>query len=138
MIKINIKKQLQGAAILVLIPEGDVLLLKRAPESHFAPEQWGFPGGKIEAGETTLEAAIRETKEETQLRVRSVRSLGIFNNAVAAYVSDSFEGEVKIDFEHTDWAWVRPADLDEYDLAPSVREIYDASLCSPTRGEGEI
>lgn len=127
MIKINIKKQLQGAAILVLNEDGEVLLLKRAPESHFAPEQWGFPGGKIEAGETNLEAAIRETKEETQLRVQNVRSLGIFNNAVAAYVSDSFEGDVKIDFEHTDWAWVSPADLDEYDLAPSVREIYDAA-----------
>mgnify|MGYP001342331347 CR=1 FL=1 len=130
MIKINIKKKLAGAAILVLNEEGHILLLKRSPESHFAPEQWGFPGGKIEEGETTLEAAVRETEEETQLRVHSPRSLGIFNNSVAAYVSDSFDGAVEIDFEHTDWRWVAPEDLGEYDLAPSVQEIYQKAVNS--------
>ena len=136
MIKINIKKQLEGAAILVLNEKGETLLLKRAPESHFAPEQWGFPGGKLEEGETPREAAIRETEEETQLRVKDVRSLGIFNNAVAAYVSDSYEGEVKIDFEHTDWQWVGADDFGQYDLAPSVREIYAAAMaCPPTEGQ---
>ena len=100
MIKINIKKKLEGAAILVLNEKGERMRYVNVQESHFAPEQWGFPGGKLEEGETPKEAAIRETEEETQLRVQEVRSLGIFNNAVAAYVSDSYEGQVEIDFEH--------------------------------------
>ena len=128
MIKINIKKRLQGAAILVLNAQREILLLKRAPESQFAPNQWGFPGGKLEKGETPLQAAIRETYEETQLRVKNVRSLGVFNDAVAAYFSNSFEGTVKIDFEHTDWKWVSGEDLSQYDLAPSVKEIYRKAI----------
>jgi 8-oxo-dGTP pyrophosphatase MutT (NUDIX family) len=39
-----------------------VLLLKRAKGDH--KESWGQPGGGVEAGETTIDAAIREAKEE--------------------------------------------------------------------------
>lgn len=124
MIKINIKKKPVGAAIIVINSDGHILILKRAPESYFAPDKWGYPGGKIEEGETSLEAAVRETQEETQLRVRNVKSLGVFNEAVAAFYSDSFDGKVEIDFEHTDWKWVPPAQLSSYDLAPSVFDIY--------------
>ena len=126
MIKISIKTtELAGCAILVRNSEDKILLLKRSPQSHFAPDLWGFPGGKIEAGESALEAVVRETQEETQLRVTNVKSLGVINNVVAAYFTDEFEGEVEIDFEHTDWKWVSRAHLANYELAPSVEEIYE-------------
>jgi len=125
MIKISITKKLAGAAILVMNPGGEVLLLKRAPISHFAPNQWGLPGGKIEDGETSLEAALRETEEETSLVVYDPQPLGVFNKAVEAFWGNNFDGEVEIDFEHTDWKWVPPAELHSYDLAPSVREIFE-------------
>ena len=56
------------AAVLgVIVHESRVLLVRRSnpPDAGF----WGFPGGKIEAGETLEQAAIREVKEETGLRV---------------------------------------------------------------------
>ena len=127
MIKIKTKKKPLGAVILLMNKLGDILILRRAPESYFAPNQWGFPGGKIEEGETACGAALRETLEETELRVYSPQPLGVFNNAVEAFFSNEFEGSVKIDFEHTDWKWVSPDDLVTYDLAPSVHEIYNAA-----------
>jgi len=124
MIKIKVKKKPSGAVVLVMNSDREILLLKRAPESLFAPDRWGFPGGKIEEGETPLRAAKRETREETQLRLRDSRPLGIFDNVVVAFFSDDFEGDVEIDFEHTDWKWVPQDQLSSYDLAPSVWEIF--------------
>src|SRR5690349_4859297 len=51
------------AVIAVVIREGRVLLVRRAnpPDAGL----WGFPGGKIEFGETVEAAAIRELLEET-------------------------------------------------------------------------
>tara|TARA_R110000824_G_scaffold206188_1_gene391207 strand:- start:2091 stop:2489 length:399 start_codon:yes stop_codon:yes gene_type:complete len=125
MIKISIKKKIAGAAVLVRNSEGHILLLKRSPQSRFAPDKWGLPGGKIEKGETPLEAAVRETKEETQLVVRDVIPLGVINDVVEAFFTDHYDGNVEIDFEHSDWKWVVPSELNNYDLAPSVMDIYE-------------
>jgi 8-oxo-dGTP diphosphatase len=53
---------------MVLLDRGNrTLLLERHPSSNFAPNKWGFPGGKIEEGESPLTAAVRETQEETSI-----------------------------------------------------------------------
>lgn len=51
------------AALAVVIRGDQVLLVQRAnpPDAGL----WGFPGGKIELGETLLDAAARELFEET-------------------------------------------------------------------------
>lgn len=46
-------------------PPTKIVLLKRAPSKKFAPYMYTGIGGKIEAGETELESAYRELKEET-------------------------------------------------------------------------
>ncbi|GAA1344873.1 MULTISPECIES: NUDIX hydrolase [Micrococcales] len=53
------------AVISVLIKDDHVLLARRAnpPDAGF----WGFPGGKIEFGETIAQAAERELSEETSI-----------------------------------------------------------------------
>jgi len=118
---------IQGALILVVNSEGHVLLLKRHPSAKFAPRQWGFPGGKVEEGETPLEAAVRETQEETTLKVKDPQPLGQFS-AVEAYLGEEYTGTVEIDFEHTEWAWVDPQNLTQYDLAPNVMDIYEKAM----------
>lgn len=48
---------------IILKQNNQVLLVKRA-NSDWASECWNFPGGLLEANETVLQAAVRETKEE--------------------------------------------------------------------------
>lgn len=54
------------AVIAVVVHEGQVLLVRRAnpPDAGL----WGFPGGKIEFGETVAQAATRELAEETGIQ----------------------------------------------------------------------
>lgn len=52
-----------GAAGLLLIRTGQVLLQHRAPWVHNG-DTWGIPGGARDSHETALEAALRESNEE--------------------------------------------------------------------------
>ncbi|CAM5998809.1 unnamed protein product [Sphagnum balticum] len=52
-----------AAGLLIVTKDKKVLFLKRGPDGDH-PNEWGLPGGKIEDGETPVEAAIRETHEE--------------------------------------------------------------------------
>ena len=63
-------KHRETARILLVDEQNRIFLLK----THFDPEvglppRWLKPGGGIDSGETTLEAAVRELREETGLRV---------------------------------------------------------------------
>ncbi len=49
------------------------LLLVRIGYAH---KKWVLPGGGIEAGESSMQAAVREAKEETGLIISSLQSVG--------------------------------------------------------------
>ncbi len=58
-------RQFEVAASLIRDTGGRVLLIHEA----YGFQRFGLPGGRIEAGETPADAAIRETCEETGLTV---------------------------------------------------------------------
>ena len=128
MIKIKIKKAIQknGAIAVILNKENETLIMLRPSDAQWAPNKWGFPGGKIESGEAPLEAAARETKEETELDIYHLKPINLELGApVYAYYTREYEGEVQIDYEHDDWAWVSLSDINQYTLAPDVLELYE-------------
>lgn len=60
-----------AATIATLIQDGQVLLVRRANPPDAG--RWGFPGGKIEQGETVSDAALRELSEETGIKAEAQR-----------------------------------------------------------------
>lgn len=70
------------ATIAVLFRNDEVLLVRRANPPDAG--RWGFPGGKMELGETVEAAAVRELYEETGVRAAA----GKVFNAVDAYDVD--------------------------------------------------
>jgi 8-oxo-dGTP diphosphatase len=67
--------------VTVLVTEGDrFILCRRHGDSHIGGGLWCLPGGHIEWDESFLEAAVRETVEETGLRVEITSILSVTTN----------------------------------------------------------
>ena len=65
---------MRPVAMTIVIAERRVLLIQRLENAHHF--RWCPPGGKIEQGESVLEAAIRELREETSLVAADAVILG--------------------------------------------------------------
>ncbi|MFU8653462.1 NUDIX domain-containing protein [Methanotorris formicicus] len=55
-----------------------ILLIKR--KKHPFKDFWALPGGFVECGETVEEAVIREVEEETGLKTKVKKLLGVYSN----------------------------------------------------------
>jgi len=69
----------RAAAVLIAVTERDepgVILTQRPQTMPSHPGQVAFPGGKLEAGETPVQAALREAEEELSIAPHAVRVVG--------------------------------------------------------------
>jgi 8-oxo-dGTP pyrophosphatase MutT (NUDIX family) len=60
---------IRAAGILILNKKGQALFLQRGSGGDY-PGMWAFPGGRREGDETALQTALRETEEETGLKLK--------------------------------------------------------------------
>ncbi|MHA1299252.1 MAG: NUDIX hydrolase [Candidatus Helarchaeota archaeon] len=124
-----------GGVGTVLIKDGKVLLIQRAAEPDKG--MWSIPGGLIENGETAEEAAIRETFEETGIKVNKVEFVDavtkvIFDEeekvqyhfAIFDYKSTDFEGKVQASDDALDAKWVKFEDVSKYPMPYTLQELF--------------
>lgn len=75
---------LKRAAVAVAITEQDekaaFLLTRRAPRLNSHGGQWALPGGRLDPGETPIEAALREMNEEVGLQAHTDAVLGLLDD----------------------------------------------------------
>jgi len=68
-------------SVMIVTNEKDEVLLEERADDGF----WDFPGGSVEIGETTEEAAKRELNEETGLVAKSFSLFGVYSGPLAYY-----------------------------------------------------
>lgn len=71
-------------ALGIVVDQGKVLVIERLQREVGRDGKeivWAFPGGKIEAGENSHEAAIREVDEETGYAVEALEIIAAENHA---------------------------------------------------------
>ena len=66
------------SGVLALDAGGRILLVRRADDGT-----WGLPGGGVQVGETWLEAAVRECREETGWDVAVTGMFGAYSDPVS-------------------------------------------------------
>jgi len=82
---IDYKNPLPSAAALVKNKKSSVLLVKRGIEP--GKGKWALPSGFIEIDETPEKACLRELKEETGLKGKIVRLIGVYSQRSALYTN---------------------------------------------------
>ena len=100
----------------VLISEDKVLLLKRRVNQPFA-KQWDLPGGHLEQGESWVDGAVRETKEETNIDIKNLKLI-LQEGREAYFVVHAldFSGAMFNHHElpeHDAYTWLRRAEVDK-------------------------
>lgn len=106
-----------------VIHEGGQYLVCRRPPHKRHGGLWEFPGGKLEPGESDLDAAQRELREELDVQVTGIGSpLLVVRDPGSpfeiAFVEVHISG-TPICREHTELSWRSPSELSDLPLAPS-------------------
>jgi 8-oxo-dGTP pyrophosphatase MutT (NUDIX family) len=87
---------------------------------HYESGHWDFPKGHLEKGETKIEAAQRELKEETGLQAKPLEGFEdsfayffknpktheLINKTVYFFIGRARTKEVTLSFEHTGYEWL--------------------------------
>ncbi len=94
----------------LLIRRDDLVLLVRTPARG-----WEFPGGQIELGESIIDGALREVREEANVIAEVEQLVGVYSNtgdsrAMLDFLGKWLCGEASAGDETIDVAWVRPAE----------------------------
>jgi 8-oxo-dGTP pyrophosphatase MutT (NUDIX family) len=122
-----------SANVVVTNDAGEILLIRRSDNGN-----WALPGGAMDPGESLPECGVRETEEETGIGCEITGLVGVYTNPrhVILYTSNGevrqecslvfvarmVGGEPTPSSESLDVRWVPAAEINDYQMHPSMRQ----------------
>ena len=120
----------------LIIQNGKVLLVRHGEAAGHVNDMYGIPAGRLDEGESLVDAAIRELHEETGLVTESAdlvlipkewsaliqRKDGAKQFSVRVFLCSRFRGEVIASPEGTP-EWIAVSEIGKCALLPNMKEI---------------
>jgi 8-oxo-dGTP diphosphatase len=132
--------------------DGKVLLLRRSQRVKTMKGKWAGVSGYIEANERPLIRALKEIEEETGLTNKNVQVLregrpleaaddtrsDIIVWVVHPFCFRTNNNVVNLDWEHDQYKWINPDEIENFDTVPRLKEALDRVYQGiPNRFEGK-
>ncbi len=122
-----------SASVIVVNDQGEILMIRRTDNGN-----WAVPGGGMDPGESIIDTAIRETREESGIQCEITGLVGVYTNPrhVIRYTSNNevrqefsivftarpLGGQLRPSSESSMPQWVSPAAIPSLQMHPSMRQ----------------
>lgn len=118
----------------VVLRDREVLIVKRGVEP--GKGKWSVPGGAVELGETVEDAVVRETFEESGLKIEPQRLVGYndyvgrdsddgirFHYVIVYWICRHIGGKARPSSDVTDTRWIRFVELGDFDITKGTLKM---------------
>lgn len=117
--------------VAALIWDNGRFLACQRPAHKARPLLWEFVGGKVEAGESSKEALIRECREELDIIIvpgdvfmEVIHEYPDMTVRLILYHATIVSGTMRL-LEHNDARWITPAEIPQYSFCPADKDILE-------------
>ncbi|MBP5640966.1 MAG: A/G-specific adenine glycosylase [Victivallales bacterium] len=115
-----------------VIYDGERFLILKRGEDQMLGGLWEFPGGKLETGETSEEAVVREVREETGLEITLGKEIAVVRHSYSHFkitmhafscVISGDSRKINTDRPH---CWISLSEIQNYAFPKANHKIFEA------------
>lgn len=112
-----------------------ILILKRSRNVKTYKGKWATVSGYVEKNEKPEQTALKEIREETGVEAELIRKGKIVhvkddegNWFVHPFLFETKSDNIKIDWEHVEYKWIKLEEIKNYDTVPMLKESLENVL----------
>jgi len=128
---------------LIIDKKGKILILKRSNKVKTYKGFWSGVSGYVEEDEKPIDTAYKEIFEEVGLKKEDVKLMDskdpieftdkykneIYNWKVFPFLfKTNKKDKIQIDWEHTDYRWILPKEVENFDTVPHFLDVVSKLL----------